>query len=89
MEPREAAMLPVPDPADLAAAWTRLRSSSATFDGWLADGRWSDVVSRVDDVLLREVMGLEADHVEQLREALDALRSRRLSRSEGAPRGQG
>ena len=89
MEPREAAMLPVPDPADLDLAWKRLRSSSRTFDGWLAEGRWTDVVMRVDDVLLREVMGLNAGQVEQLRSALHSLRSRRLARSEGTTRGQG
>ncbi|MGH3764738.1 MAG: N-6 DNA methylase [Pseudonocardiaceae bacterium] len=89
MEPREAAMLPVPGPADLAAAWERLRSSGSTFDGWLAGGRWTDVVRQVDDVLLREVMGLGGDQVEQLRAALHSLRSRRLARSEGATRGQG
>jgi adenine-specific DNA-methyltransferase len=89
MEPREAAMLPVPDPADLDLAWKRLRSSSRTFDGWLAEGRWTDVVMRVDDVLLREVMGLDAGQVEQLRSALHSLRSRRLARSEGTTRGQG
>jgi hypothetical protein len=89
MEPREAAMLPVPDPADLDLAWKRLRSSSRTFDGWLAEGRWTDVVMRVDDVLLREVIGLDAGQVEQLRSALHSLRSRRLARSEGTTRGQG
>jgi adenine-specific DNA-methyltransferase len=89
MEPREAAMLPVPDPADLDLAWERLRSSSRTFDGWLTEGRWTDVVMRVDDVLLREVMGLDAGQVEQLRSALHSLRSRRLARSEGTTRGQG
>ncbi|MGH7750937.1 MAG: SAM-dependent methyltransferase, partial [Candidatus Dormibacteria bacterium] len=73
MEPREAAMLPVPGPADLAAAWERLRSSGSTFDGWLAGGRWTDVVRQVDDVLLREVMGLGGDQVEQLRAALHSL----------------
>jgi hypothetical protein len=89
MEPREAAMLPVPGPADLDLAWHRLRSSSRTFDGWLAEGRWTEVVMRVDDVLLREVMGLDAGQLEQLRVALHSLRSRRLARSEGASRGQG
>lgn len=85
MEPREAAMLPVPTPADLQATWERLRPSSTMLDEWLASGRWTDVVTRVDDVLLREVIGLEPYQVEQLRAAADALRSRRLIRSEPAP----
>jgi adenine-specific DNA-methyltransferase len=92
MEPREAAMLPVPGPTDLQVAWKRLQSSSKTLDGWLADGRWTEVVTSVDEVLLHEIMGLEVTQVELLRAAADALRSRRLARSElvrGAARGQG
>jgi adenine-specific DNA-methyltransferase len=92
MEPREAAMLPVPGPTDLQVAWKRLQSSSKTLDGWLADGRWTEVVTSVDEVLLHEIMGLEVTQVELLRAAADALRARRLARSEwvrGAERGQG
>ena len=92
MEPREAATLPVPGPTDLQAVWKRLQSSSKTLDGWLADGRWTEVVTSVDEVLLHEVMGLEVTQVELLRAAAEALRSRRLARSEwvrGAARGQG
>jgi adenine-specific DNA-methyltransferase len=79
MEPREAAMLPVPVPADLQAAWELLKSSSNTLDGWLAAGRWTEVVTHVDDVLLRNVMRLEPSQIDQLRAATDALRSRRLT----------
>lgn len=92
MEPREAARLPVPGPDDLRAAWKRLQPSSETLDGWLADGRWTEVVTWVDTVLLHEVMGLAVTQVELLRAAADALRSRRLARSEwvrSAARGQG
>jgi tRNA1(Val) A37 N6-methylase TrmN6 len=89
MEPREAAMLPVPVPADLQAAWELLKSSSTMLDGWLAAGRWTEVVTHVDDVLLRDVMGLEPYQVNQLHAAADALRSRRLTRSESAPPASG
>jgi adenine-specific DNA-methyltransferase len=85
MEPREAAMLPVPAPDDLQAAWERLESSSRVLDEWLAAGRWTEVVTNVDDVLLRKVMRVEPSHVDQLRAAADALRSRRLTRPESAP----
>ncbi|MGH3718795.1 MAG: N-6 DNA methylase [Pseudonocardiaceae bacterium] len=85
MEPREAAMLPVPTPADLQAAWDRLQPSSALVDEWLASGRWTEVVTRVDDVLLRQVMGLEPYQIDQLRTAAETLRSRRLTRSQPAP----
>ncbi|MGH3848830.1 MAG: Eco57I restriction-modification methylase domain-containing protein, partial [Pseudonocardiaceae bacterium] len=84
MEPREAAMLPVPVPADLQTAWERLRPSSTMLDEWLAAGRWTEVVTQVDDVLLREVMNLDPHQVTQLRAAADTLRSRRLTRSEPA-----
>ncbi|MBV9013651.1 MAG: SAM-dependent DNA methyltransferase [Pseudonocardiales bacterium] len=85
MEPREAALLPVPAPDDLQRAWERLESSSRLLDEWLAAGRWTEVVTQVDDVLLRDVMGVEPHHVKQLLAAADALRSRRLTRSEPAP----
>ena len=78
-------MLPVPTPDDLRAAWERLESSSRVLDEWLAAGRWAEVVTHVDDVLLREVMRVEPQHVKQLRAAADALRSRRLTCSESAP----
>lgn len=78
-------MLPVPTPADLQAAWDRLQPSSALVDEWLASGRWTEVVTRVDDVLLRQVMGLEPYQIDQLRTAAETLRSRRLTRSQPAP----
>ena len=84
MEPREAAMLPVPVPADLQAAWELLTSASTALDGWLRAGRWTEVVRQVDNALLRDVMRLEPDQIDQLRAAADALRARRLTRSESA-----
>ncbi|MGH3783473.1 MAG: N-6 DNA methylase [Pseudonocardiaceae bacterium] len=85
MEPREAAMLPVPVPADLQAAWELLKPTSKTLDEWLVAGRWTEVVTQVDNVLLRDVLRLDPYQVSQLRAAADALRSRRLTRSESAP----
>jgi hypothetical protein len=81
MEPREAAVLPVPRPDVLAQAWSRLRERRAELDAWMAGGRWADVVRRVDDVLLREVLGLRAEQVTDLEAALTTLRGRRMARS--------
>jgi hypothetical protein len=82
MEPREAAALPVPKPDALVQAWDVLKSSSRTLEGWLADGRWTDVVERVDDVLLRSVLRLEPRQVDELHAAVETLRSRRLTRAD-------
>jgi adenine-specific DNA-methyltransferase len=82
MEPREAAALPVPKPGALVQAWDVLKSSSHTLEGWLADGRWTDVVERIDDVLLRSVLRLEPRQVDELHAAVKTLRSRRLTRAE-------
>jgi adenine-specific DNA-methyltransferase len=78
MEPGEAAVLPVPNPEALAKGWELLKSSSRTLDGWLADGRWADVVRRVDDALLHTVLGLESQQVDELHRALETLRTRRV-----------
>jgi hypothetical protein len=78
MEPREAALLPVPRPELLEAAWARLRKDKASFDRELRAGRWTNVVKRVDDVLLREVADLPAEEVVELHRAATTLRARRL-----------
>jgi adenine-specific DNA-methyltransferase len=78
MEPGEAAVLPVPNPEVLAKAWELLKSSSRTLDSWLVDGRWADVVRRVDEALLRTVIGLESQQVDELHGALETLRTRRV-----------
>lgn len=81
MEPREAARLPMPAIADLPAAWRRLHGSAAQLDEWMATGRWTDVVVRVDEVLLLEVLGLSKTAVRDLQHAVASLRSRRLATS--------
>ena len=78
MEPREAATLPVPGPDLLAAAWTKLRAERDSLDEQLRDGRWAAVVERVDEVLLRDALGLRGQEVGQLSDAARALRRRRL-----------
>lgn len=80
MEPREAARLPVPDPHALAAAWQLIKSERPSLDRQLRQRTWSPVVKRVDEVLLRGVLGLSAQDAEDLHEAARSLRERRLGR---------
>jgi adenine-specific DNA-methyltransferase len=81
MEPREAASLPVPKPAVLVEVWKRVGPERSKLIRLLEDGKWGDVVSRIDDVLLGDVLGLEADEAPSLYDATMALRSRRMGRA--------
>ena len=80
MEPREAATLPVPAPEALADAWERLEDERTALDRHLRNGRWTPVVERVDEVLLRQTLGLTGSQVADLNDAVHLLRSRRLGR---------
>lgn len=80
MEPREAAMLPMPAPSDLDAAWELLQPLRESLGQKVADGGWADVVDVVDSVLLGQVIGLESDQIRRLSEAALSLRSRRMTR---------
>jgi adenine-specific DNA-methyltransferase len=82
MEPREAARLPVPDPDALSRAWQVLSPERGHLDRQLRDGRWTSVLARVDEVLLRETLGLIGEEVAQLHEAARSLRERRLGREQ-------
>jgi tRNA1(Val) A37 N6-methylase TrmN6 len=82
MEPREAASLPVPALGDLRAAWDVLSDRRAALDGALGRGEWTAVVSEVDQVLLRDVMELDACSVREIREAAALLRIRRTRQTE-------
>src|SRR5207249_2659254 len=87
MEPREAAMLPVPNPAALEEAWGILRTERATLDNQLRNGLWTNVVARVDEVLLRMVAKVNAEEAATIHEAARALRSRRMGRGSSASDG--
>lgn len=80
MEPREAAVLPVPSPSVLERAWERLKPERAALDRQLRNGTWTTVVKRVDEVLLRDVLDLSAEEAKELHEAARSLRERRLGR---------
>jgi adenine-specific DNA-methyltransferase len=78
MEPREAAILPMPSPKVLEAAWNRLKADRSSLDRQLRNGYWINVVKRVDEVLLRETLGLDGAAAAQLHEAARSLRERRI-----------
>ncbi len=52
MEPREAAVLPVPKAGELKQAWELLKREKSTLDRQLRNGLWTNVVKRVDEALL-------------------------------------
>ena len=81
MEPSEASGLPMPKPELLAAAWAILRPERAKLDRQLREGRWTNVVARVDEVLLRDAAGIAATDVKEVHNAAQDLRARRLVRS--------
>lgn len=81
MEPREAAMLPVPTFDQLEAAWAVLKARRATLARQLANDNWINVLKQVDDALLRQAMGLDPREVASLYDAAAMLRSRRLRKT--------
>lgn len=80
MEPREAGSLPVPSVKALTEAWGILRPQRDALNRQLRDGRWTNVVKLVDEVLLQEVMAMTGSDVAELHEATASLRERRLGR---------
>jgi len=81
MEPREAASLPVPNIEALEKAWGCLKDERQHWDTQLRKGVWVEVVKRVDQVLLHEILGLDLDKVHQLHESARTLRERRMGTS--------
>jgi adenine-specific DNA-methyltransferase len=84
MEPREAGALPLPSARALAQAWDRLRDERGRLDRQLRDGRWTGVVKRVDEVLLRDTLDLSVADIADVRAAMASLRERRLGRDSTA-----
>jgi adenine-specific DNA-methyltransferase len=80
MEPKEAAELPVPSSGWLKEAHAALRKDRAHLEGQLKRGLWTNVVKRVDEVLLRGVFGLSPAEALSLHSAAVALRARRMGR---------
>ena len=82
MEPREAAQLPVPNADAMRKAWRLLAPQRDTLDRQLRDGLWTHVVGRVDEVLLRDVLGLDPHEVDTIWRAAQSLRRRRIGKDE-------
>jgi hypothetical protein len=80
MEPSEAAMLPVPGPEALVAAWRRLKPDRARLERKLQQGLWVDVAKRVDEALLAAACGVPARDVARLYAAAKELRRGRIGR---------
>jgi adenine-specific DNA-methyltransferase len=82
MEPREAAALPVPDPEALRRAWKVLAPERDALDRQLREGMWTHVAGRIDEVLLRDVLGLSAVEIDTIWRAARSLRRRRIGRED-------
>ena len=78
MEPREAAVLPVPCPEVMAEAWRRLKPDRTKLERQLGRGLWTGVAKRVDEALLQGACGLPEFEVAELHAAAQELRSGRL-----------
>ncbi len=83
LEPREAALLPVPPLPVLEIFWEAIKDEWITLNRRLSVGDWNAVVDRVDDVLLYSTMSMSATRVQLLRRAWDTMRSGRLGMVRG------
>ena len=77
-------MLPVPSPSALESVWELLKDERASLDRKLRQGLWTGVAAHVDDVLLRQALRLDEATIAELKDAVQVLRGRRLSRAAGA-----
>lgn len=80
MEPREAAMLPVPTFEAMGAAWAILKPKKAALARSLDKGEWTNVVKVVDEALLMNTLKLTRDQVAELHDGARRLRARRMGK---------
>jgi methylase of polypeptide subunit release factors len=78
MEPREAAKLPAPAPAQLNGAWRTLKPERARLERLLRQGLWTGVAKRVDEALLIDTCRVPKRDVRLLHEASQDLRRTRM-----------
>ena len=83
LEPREAALLPVPPLQVLEAFWKAIKGEWKHLNHQLGSGEWDYVVNRVNDVLLHSTMGMSTTRVQFLRDASDTMRDGRLGMARG------
>jgi hypothetical protein len=81
MEPREAGSLPVPSPDAAQATWDVISSQRTSLDQMLVRGKWEEVVSIVDHILLEEVLAMDSGDVRSLKASGHTLRKRRTRNS--------
>jgi hypothetical protein len=87
MEPREAALLPVPKPEALVEAWRRLKPEKGKLERQLAQGLWVGVAKRVDEALLVGACGVPSADVAALYDAANELRRSRIGGESGHAQG--
>lgn len=80
MEPREAAVLPMPSLPILERAWLELKPHKDVLERQLKAGTWTSVVKRVDAALLGSAAGQTELEIAGLLDAARSLRVRRLGR---------
>jgi adenine-specific DNA methylase len=80
MEPREAAVLPMPSSRVLDNAWQELKPHKDALERQLRAGTWTSVVKRVDAAVLGSAARLGEPDIASLLDAARALRVRRLGR---------
>jgi glycosyltransferase A (GT-A) superfamily protein (DUF2064 family) len=80
LEPREAALLPVPSADLLRAARSDLQEIRPLLGPAIRAGDWLAAAKRVDDVLLRKHLGLSRASVRELEDAHRRLADRRRAR---------
>lgn len=83
LEPREAALLPVPSLEVLEAFWNGIKHEWRHRNQQLSIGERDSVVNRVNEVLLRSTMGMTLTQVQLLQSACNAMRDGRLSMARG------
>lgn len=81
LEPREAASLPIPNEATVLKAWDSLSRKKAELDRHLREGRWGEVVKRVDAAVFGAVE-MDDSSIATMLDAARLLRERRLRRAE-------
>jgi adenine-specific DNA-methyltransferase len=80
MEPREAAVLPMPSLPILQRAWRELEPHKDVMELQLREGMWASVVKRVDAAVLESAARLSARDAVEVMESARCLRLRRLGR---------
>ena len=80
LEPREADLLPVPTPALVASAAAGLSEIRPAVSDALRDGALQEAVRLVDQILLRDLLGLSGAEVAALEDGYGELMARRTAR---------